>query len=143
MSDKTKSKAYWEGVVRDETARFIAAKKRAGAALDANLNLPEIARQVADHLGRDNARKQRVYQRSPHVFSAMDAEELAQASSREMAIRELTELGIDCGDNDPVAILDAHHAGRQYARDGGRSAGMDSAAAGSAQALIDKIFNGG
>jgi hypothetical protein len=67
----------------------------------------------------------------------MDAEQIGQASSRELAMRELKELGIDCGDNDPVAMLDAHHAGRAYARDGKR-AGMDSAG-NSGQALSDKL----
>jgi hypothetical protein len=54
-------------------------------------------------------------QRSPYVFAAMDAGELLQASSHELAARELKELGIEAGDNDPLAILDAHHAGRTYA----------------------------
>jgi hypothetical protein len=129
MSDKIKSAAYWEGR-RQEDAR-IAVRDAARGALDAHPNLHDIAREVAKNLGLDQGRKQRILQRSPYVFAAMDAEAVAQASSRELATRELKELGIDCGDNDPVAILDAHHAGRQYARDcltpGGRTAGMDSA----------------
>jgi hypothetical protein len=88
-------------------------------------SLADIAREVTKQLVRDNAHRQRILQRSPHVFSAMDAGEVAQASSRELAARELKALGIDCADNDPVALLDAHHAGRQYARDGGKRAGMD------------------
>lgn len=120
------SAAYWEG--RNAEAARIAAKERARAALDAHPNLAAIAREVGEHLTRDQGRKQRIWQRSPHVFAAMDAEELGTASARELAARELKEVGIDCGDNDPVALLDSHHAGRQYARDGGkRPAGMDSA----------------
>lgn len=80
-------------------------------------NLPAIAAEIAKSLRRDQGLKNRIWTRSPHVFHAMDGEELAQASSREMAQRELKELGIDHGDNDPVAILDAHHSGRQFARD--------------------------
>jgi hypothetical protein len=111
--DKT-SAAYLDGR-RQEEARIGA---RVRAALDARIpNLADIAREVGKQLGRDNGHKQRIWQRSPHVFSSMDAEELGQASARELAARELKELGIDFGDHDPVAILDAHHGGRQYARD--------------------------
>ena len=71
----------------------------------------------------------------------MDAEQLGQASSRELATRELKELGIDCGDNDPVAMLDAHHAGRAYARDGGRApGGMDSAGNSAISDILAKYF---
>jgi hypothetical protein len=124
--DKT-SQDYIDG--RNAEDARIAARDRRRAALDAHPSVADLAKEVAKNLGRDQGRKQRILQRSPHVFAAMDAEEVAQASSRELAMRELKELGIDCGDNDPVAILETHHAGRQYARDGGRSAGMDSAAA--------------
>jgi hypothetical protein len=76
------------------------------------------ASSVAKSLRADDALKQRIFQRSPHVFvQSMDAEELAQASSLELAARELVELGIDPGEHDPVALLDAHHHGRAYARD--------------------------
>jgi hypothetical protein len=135
MSGKTKSADYWEGR-RQEDAR-IAARDAARGALDAQPSVADIAKEVAKNLGRDQGRKQRIFQRSPHIFAAMDAEEVAQASSRELAMRELQELGIDCGDNDPVAILDAHHAGRQYARDGGkRPAGMDSAG----ESIVDRYL---
>ncbi len=109
----SKSADYWEGYNR-EAAR----KVRGGA-------FAQLAERVSQSLGRDNSRKQRIFHRSPHVFAAMDADELSQASSSEMARRELKELGIDSGDNDPVAILDAHHAGRKYARDGGKPLGME------------------
>lgn len=112
--DKT-SQAYRDGR-RQEEARIGATVR---AALDARIpNLADIAREVGKQLGRDNGQKQRIWQRSPHIFAAMDAGELGQASARELAQRELKELGIDCGDHDPVAILDAHHGGRQFARDG-------------------------
>jgi hypothetical protein len=112
----TKSEAYWLGY-RAQEARS-AAKDKTRAAMDANpYNLQEVAREVARGLKRDAVRKNRIFQRSPHVFAAMDAEELGQASAREMAVRELKELGIDCGDDDPVKMLDMHHAGRQFARD--------------------------
>jgi hypothetical protein len=134
----TKSEAYWQGY-REQAARS-AAKERSRAAQDEHPGLHDIARQVSEHLGRDQGRKQRIFQRSPHVFAAMDAEELATASARELASRELTELGIDCGDGDPVQLLDMHHAGRQYARDGGkRPSSMDSAPSG-ANPSLDKYL---
>jgi hypothetical protein len=80
-------------------------------------DVASLAQLVAQALGRDGAVKQRIYARSPGVFSGMDAMEFGQASSRELAERELKELGIEVGDNDPVQLLDAHHAGRKYARD--------------------------
>lgn len=117
MSDKTRSEAYWEGR-RAEDAR-IALRDRARAALDAHPNFHDLASEVAKALGRDAGRKQRILQRSAYVFASMDAEEISQASSRELAARELKELGIEVGDGDPVQLLDAHHAGRQYARNNG------------------------
>lgn len=119
----TKSEAYLRGR-REEEARIV---------------VSDIARQVADHLGRDNGRKQRIFQRSPHVFAAMDAEELGTASARELAMRELQEVGFDCGDNDPVAILDALHAGRQFERLGGLPA-MDSAGESAGERLIRRML---
>ena len=80
-------------------------------------SVADLARQVTQALGRDNARKQRIAARSPHIFAAMDAEEFGRASSVELAARELRELGIDIGDDDdPEKMLDMHHAGRQWAR---------------------------
>ena len=104
----SKSADYWQGY-REQQIR--SAAKEGRSAVDAMPDLASISREVAKNLGRDQSRKQRIFQRSPHVFVAMDAEAVAQASSRELAMRELQALGIDCGDNDPVAILDAHHAG--------------------------------
>ena len=123
----SKSADYWQGY-REQQIR--SAAKEGRSAVDAMPDLASISREVAKNLGRDQSRKQRIFQRSPHVFVAMDAEAVAQASSCELAMRELQALGIDCGDNDPVAMLDAHHAGRQYARDcqtPGNRAGMDNA----------------
>ncbi|HUN74379.1 MAG TPA: hypothetical protein VMU40_07685 [Steroidobacteraceae bacterium] len=79
----------------------------------------ELARQVSKGLGRDNAVKERIVQRSPHVFYGMDAEAAGQASAAELAARELRELGITPRNSDPVELLDAHHAGRDYARNAG------------------------
>lgn len=97
-----------------------------------SLTMSEIVRDVSKSLMKDQARKQRIFQRSPNVFSAMDAEALATASARELATRELKDLGIDCGDGDPVQLLDMHHAGRAYARDqqipGNRLAGGNKVA---------------
>jgi hypothetical protein len=74
--------------------------------------------EVTRAIRRDNARKQKLFARSPGVFAAMDAEELGRMSSKELAARELTELGINVGeDDDPERMLDMHHAGRQFARD--------------------------
>jgi hypothetical protein len=115
-TDKT-SRVYIDAY-NAEAARL--AKQNAAykaRALDGHPNLANIAREVGRHLGRDQAHRQRILQRSPYVFAAMDATEVATASARELAARELKELGIDCGDNDPVQLLDAHHSGRQFARD--------------------------
>ncbi len=101
----SKNAAYWEGY-NAEAARL----SRPG-------QFESLAQSVARALGRDNGRKQKIFARSPGVFAAMDAEELGRMSSAEMAARELKALGIDPGENDPVAILDAHHSGRQFARD--------------------------
>jgi hypothetical protein len=150
----TKSAAYWEG--RNAEAARIAFRERARSALDAHPNLSDLASEVAKQLGRDNAIKQRIFARSPGVFSAMDAEEFGRASSVELAARELKELGIEPGDNDPLAILDAHHAGRQFARDylipgntltgGNRIAGnngnklIGGSASDSADSFVDKYL---
>lgn len=81
------------------------------------MSYEELARRVTRQLSRDNARKARILQRSPNVFYSMDAAEIEAASGRELAARELKELGIDTGENDPIALLDAHHSGRKWARD--------------------------
>jgi hypothetical protein len=132
--DKT-SQVYRDGYIA-ESVRL--ARKTARVALDAHLGMHDIARVVGEQLGRDNASRQRILARSPFVFCSMDAAEVATTSSRELALRELKELGIDCADNDPVALLDVHHQGRQYARDGGKRAGMDSGE----RTWVDKIFLG-
>jgi hypothetical protein len=132
--DKT-SQVYRDGYIAESGRQ---AKKAARATLDAHLSLHDIARVVGRQLGRDNESRQRILARSPYVFGSMDAAELTTASARELAARELSELGIDCADNDPVALLDAHHAGRQYARDGGKRAGMDSAE----RTWVEKMFLG-
>jgi hypothetical protein len=110
-----KSAAYWEG--------YNAEAARHGRPVD----FASLAQSVASALVRDNGRKQRIVARSPGIFSSMDAKEFGEASSTELARRELKALGIDPGDNDPLMILDAHHAGRKHARDyeipGGRLVG--------------------
>ncbi|HEX4025878.1 MAG TPA: hypothetical protein VHX52_14430 [Steroidobacteraceae bacterium] len=115
------------------------------------MSYQELARQVAQQLGRDNAIKQRIVQRNPWAFSAMDAQELGEASGRELAARELKELGIDQKDNDPVDLLDAHHAGRAYERSrGDRRTGLaikpsvmeGSSANDAAESFIDRYING-
>ncbi|MHB8811690.1 MAG: hypothetical protein ACYDAE_00305 [Steroidobacteraceae bacterium] len=79
--------------------------------------IAEQARQVAKSLRRDDAIKRRILYRSPHLLSTMDASELQTASARELAARELKELGVEVGDGDPIQLLDMHHAGRKFARD--------------------------
>lgn len=118
MTDKVfksaaETAAYWEG--RDAEERRLTAKGAARKAMD----LHDLAATVHQSLRRDNARRERILARSPHLASVMDAVELAQASSHELAVRELKELGIDGAGNDPVALLDAHHAGREWVRNGG------------------------
>jgi hypothetical protein len=102
----TKSEAYWKWY-RTEGAQLAA--KAARSAVDAMPDLSAFAREVARDLSRDQGHKQRIFARSPGVFSGVDAQELGQASSRELAARELKELGIEVGDCDPVQLLDAHH----------------------------------
>ena len=126
-----KSAAYWEG------------RNAEAARLGSASSVADLAQQVALAIGRDEARKRVIYARSPGVFAAMDGNELGEASSVELAMRELKTLGIDPGDNDPLAILDAHHAGRQFARDyqmtgGNRSTGSASDSAG--DSFIDKYI---
>jgi hypothetical protein len=89
----------------------------------------ELARNVSKALNRDNAQKDQIFCRSPYAFSGMDAAEYAGASATELATRELKALGIAPKNSDPIEILDAHHAGRDFARRGGKAAGMDGAAA--------------
>jgi hypothetical protein len=122
-------------------------------------HLESLAQSISLALGRDNARKQKIFTRSPGVFSGMDAEEFGRASSVELAARELKALGIDPGDNDPLAILDAHHAGRKFARDyqipggnltgGNRIAGNNgnkliggSASDSASESFLDKYLEG-
>jgi len=87
----------------------------------------ELAAKVGKQLGRDRAAKERIVTRSPSVFFSMDAGEYAAASATELATRELSALGITARNSDPVELLDAHHAGRDFARRGGRTSGMDGA----------------
>ncbi len=106
------------------------------------MNYAELAAQVGKALGRDNSKKQRIVQRSPHIFGAMDAGELEQASARELATRELKELGVEAGDNDPTALLDAHHAGREFERKragGGRPRWAQDSASGG-DSFIDRYL---
>jgi hypothetical protein len=137
-----KSEAYWEGY-REQAAK--SAAKRARAAMDAVPDLAALVRDIARDVGRDQGIKRRIFARSPGVFSSMDAAELGAASSRELAARELKELGIEVGDGDPVQLLDVHHAGRDYARNGGRSiagSASDAAPSSAAQRIIDKYLEG-
>ncbi len=122
------------------------------------LTLEEIARQAAENIVRDNARRERILARSPGVFSGMDADELAETPARELAARELRELKIT-PDSRSVEeqLLDAHHAGRAHARNlleaqglkfagdghrrsfsGARTDGMDFAC----DTFIDKYIQG-
>jgi hypothetical protein len=134
-----KNADYWVGYNAEAARR---AAKDARAAVDAMPDLHELASEVAKALGRDAGRKQNIVQRSPHIFASMDAEELSQASSRELAARELKELGIEFGDGDPVQLLDAHHAGRQYARNGNQLIGASANDAGENPTFLDKYING-
>jgi hypothetical protein len=141
MIDKN-SRAYSEGF-NAESAR-IRVRDAARAALDAHPNLPDLAGEVARQLGRDQGHKQRIVQRSPHIFASMDASELGQASSRELAARELKELGIEVGDGDPVQLLDMHHAGRQFARGNNGNKLMGSASdAADTPAFLSKYLEEG
>jgi hypothetical protein len=129
----TMSEAYWEGR-REEKDRQDAKAAAAG-------DVAAMVRQAARKIGRDSGVTQRIFARSPHIFSGMDAAELGAASPEEMAARELKELGIDPRDNDPVAILDAHHAGREYARQGRRGAGLNASMDGASQSWLDKYVS--
>jgi hypothetical protein len=133
----SKTAAYWEGWDKE------AARK--GRNPLENLSVPEIAQRVASSLARDEGRKRAIYARSPDVFSGMDGNEFGEASSVSLAIRELKALGIDHGENDPLAILDAHHAGRKFARDSGIIGGFSGIKGGreAAQRLIGGEGEGG
>lgn len=75
------------------------------------------AERIAKMFARDDARKRRILARSPHLAYGLDAVALDEMSSRELAERELKELGVEVGENDdPVKLLDVHHAGRHHAR---------------------------
>jgi hypothetical protein len=117
-----KNADYWQGYGEQAARSHEKEAERAAraaldrAALDAIPNLADLANEVARHLAHDHGRKQIILARSPHIFGSMDAAELGAASARELAARELKELGIEVGDADPVQLLDAHHAGRQFAR---------------------------
>lgn len=99
-----KSAAYYQGV-REEQARQTA--KALG------LNPAALAQQVARNIAKDELAKRRIFSRG--ITFSVDAAEVAEMSARELAARELKSLGIEPGDNDPLALLDAHHLGRQYA----------------------------
>jgi hypothetical protein len=124
-----KSAAYYEGV-REEQARQTA--KALG------LNPAALAQQVARNIAKDELAKRRIFSRGL-TFSVDAAEEVAEMSARELAARELKSLGIEPGDNDPVALLDAHHAGRQYERTKGvLGSARDSASSGGS--FLDKYL---
>lgn len=87
----------------------------------------ELATQVARNLRKDGARKARILAESPHLH-ALDGNELAQMSARELAVADLKQYGIEVTDaSDPIEVRDAFHAGRQHERRGARPMGMDSA----------------
>jgi hypothetical protein len=122
------SNDYIQGANAERTR--IAVRDAARAALDAHPTLPDIAREVANHLGRDDARKNRILAGSPHLAYAFDAEDLGKMSASELARYELKQLGINVSDNsDPVEVRDALHAGRLHERRGTRAISMDSAVA--------------
>lgn len=102
-----RSAAYWEGM-RAEEKRL--AERDAARAYAAD------AAAIARNLRRDEAVKQRILARSPALAFAIDAVEAAGMSAAELATRELKDLGITPKNSDPVELLDAHHAGREHAR---------------------------
>jgi hypothetical protein len=65
------------------------------------MNIDEIARAVR----RDTVAKQRILARFPSLFSGMDAQELGEASGRELAEKMLRALGIEHGPHDDVLRL--------------------------------------
>jgi hypothetical protein len=128
-----KSDDYYIGYGK-EAAR-IEARDAARAALDGNPNVHNLAAEVAKQFARDHARKQQILQRSPHLAEGMDAEELASMSGRELAQRELSELGIKPdGRSVEEQLLDAHHSGRTWVRDGGILGGIRGMKGGAAAA---------
>ena len=69
-----------------------------------------------DAYRRDVALKSRILQRSPRLAYSLDEQQLGEASGRELAAKELRELGIEIGDSDdPIKIADAYHLGRAHA----------------------------
>lgn len=74
-------------------------------------------------LRRDDAAKQKIIAQFPRFTSyAMDSDALAEASSRELAIGVLKQLGLTeaAKSVDPVTVLDCYVVGRQ------QRAAMDS-----------------
>ena len=111
-------------------------------------NYADVASKVAQNLGRDQVRKQRILTTSPHLAYAIDAEELGSMSASELARYELKQLGINCSDSsDPLEVRDAYHAGRMHERQikhnpGMGNSAMRSAQDGSGESAIDKYING-
>lgn len=110
-----KSDDYYIGRGMEDERR--SAKASASAASDAHPTVVDLATSVMKQLRRDDARKQEILQRSPHLGHALDAETYQGMSARELAQRELSELGVEPdGRSVEEQLLDAHHRGRAYAR---------------------------
>jgi len=120
-----KNADYWAGY-NEEAAR----NGRPG-------NLEELAATVSRQFARDAGRKQRILARSPHLGYGLDAEEYEGMSSRELAKRELDEIGVKPDDRSiEEQLLDAHHGGRAYARDQLANTGAAKGGAASFNRLI-------
>jgi hypothetical protein len=126
-------------LVAEQCNEVAAAVRRNHGYEEFAMDYAELARQVSKSLGRDKATKQRLLMRNPGLAFALDAGEVEGMSAAELAARECKERKLEYGDNDPIAVLDAFHAGVAHARSGGRPSGMDGAAGSS---FMDKYLSG-
>lgn len=129
--------AFIERLVAEKFAPVVATLRRTrGNEEFVAMDYVELAAQVGKQLGRDRAAKERIVSRSPFAFSGLDAAEFAGASAAELAKRELAALGIKPdGRSVEEQLLDAHHAGRDFARRGGRTGSMDGTTS-----IVDKYL---
>ena len=97
----------------------------------------ELAQQVAKALGRDETRKRRVAVNLAQAGFAMDAAQISEMSSRELASHALDQLGLKVGrDGDPLIALDFYLAGLN-ARGGGCAVDASE----SAPAFLERYLN--
>ena len=98
---------------------------------------------VARFVRKEEAQKQRLYQRSSRFVNLFAFDNIEELSARDLAKKVLAKLGIRQESDDPVRDLESYLEGREHGereRAGTReSAGMDAAGG----SFIDDYINGG